>query len=302
MDENSALAVVDNGNVRSKWCGNQGADTGMDKKQRTTRRAFTLIELLVVIAVVALLLSILVPALRHAKELAKTAYCQNNLRTLTIALSTYTMEHDQNLPGSWNYNGQGWGSPWDWAWAPWEVNGSAVVDYANSTDEQEHEGIRRGTLWSYIQAVESYHCPSDRSAAKNFRSYSMPDCLNGLWGEEQTQVANWHNYTKTTDVRSPGDKYAFLEECDPRGYNINAWVLHTDGKDAVGWGDPLTVWHFKKSSVGFLDGHAETWKWSDEITAVFLDLDVDQWSFWGYVPTTDEGKQDLERLKRGWNW
>ena len=130
----------------------------------------------------------------------------------------------------------------------------------------------------------------------------MPDCLNGLWGEEQTRVGKWHNYTKTTEVRNPGDRYAFIEECDPRGYNINSWVIHTDGKDAVGWGDPLTVWHFKKSSLGFLDGHAETWKWSDETTEIFLNLEVNQWTFAGYVPKTDAGKEDLQRLKRGWSW
>lgn len=266
-------------------------------------RGFTLIELLVVIAIVALLLSILLPSLRLAKELAKTAYCQNNLKTLTIALNTYAEENDQRVPGSWNYNARGWGNPWDWAWAPWEVNGTAaLVNYTNATDEQEQKGIEKGTLWPLIRSFDSYHCPSDKSAARNFRSYSMPDCLNGLWGEDQTKVGKWHNFTKTTEIRSPGDRYAFLEECDPRGYNINSWVIHTDGKTATGWGDPLTVWHSKKSNLGFLDGHAETWKWSDEITAVFLNLQVDQWTFGGYVPKTDKGKEDLQRLIRGWCW
>ena len=89
-----------------------------------------------------------------------------------------------------------------------------------------------------------------------------------------------------------------VEENDPRGYNINSWVIHTDGTDATGWGDPLTVWHTGKSNLGFADCHAETWSWSDETTEFFED--VDSWYFWGYVPHTPEGTEDLKRLHRGW--
>jgi len=51
--------------------------------------AFTLIELLVVIAILTLLLSILMPSLQQARELAKNAICMANLRHMTIGLFTY---------------------------------------------------------------------------------------------------------------------------------------------------------------------------------------------------------------------
>ena len=63
------------------------------------RGAFTLIELLVVIALIALLVSILVPSLQRAKEMAYSVGCRAHLRQLMNAENTYAMLHDGSLPG-----------------------------------------------------------------------------------------------------------------------------------------------------------------------------------------------------------
>ena len=62
------------------------------------RKAFTLIELLVVIAIIALLVSILLPSLNTARELAKRAMCQTNLNGLGKSLMLYESSNEK-MPG-----------------------------------------------------------------------------------------------------------------------------------------------------------------------------------------------------------
>ncbi|MFW6133109.1 MAG: type II secretion system protein [Planctomycetota bacterium] len=65
---------------------------------RTVRGGFTLIELLVVIAIIALLVSILMPSLKQAKELAQRAACAMNERQIGTASATWASDHDGRLP------------------------------------------------------------------------------------------------------------------------------------------------------------------------------------------------------------
>ena len=60
--------------------------------------AFTLIELLVVVAIIALLVSILLPSLNRAKELAKRVVCASNLHNVTLAYGFYAYEYNDCLP------------------------------------------------------------------------------------------------------------------------------------------------------------------------------------------------------------
>jgi prepilin-type N-terminal cleavage/methylation domain-containing protein/prepilin-type processing-associated H-X9-DG protein len=73
--------------------------------RRNTRRAFTLIELLVVISIIAILAAILFPVFARARENARRASCQSNLKQLGLAVLMYTQDYDEqaySAPGySW---------------------------------------------------------------------------------------------------------------------------------------------------------------------------------------------------------
>jgi len=71
--------------------------------------AFTLTELLVVMAIIALLSSVLVPALAKSKAVAHSIQCVNNQRQINLALQMFADEHDGYLPGSDSNLGHGVG-------------------------------------------------------------------------------------------------------------------------------------------------------------------------------------------------
>ncbi|MFA4044255.1 MAG: hypothetical protein HZRFUVUK_001041, partial [Candidatus Fervidibacterota bacterium] len=77
--------------------------------KRRMHRGFTLIELLVVIAIIAILAAILFPVFARAREKARQASCQSNLKQIGLAIFQYAQDYDERLPLAWYGPGTPWG-------------------------------------------------------------------------------------------------------------------------------------------------------------------------------------------------
>lgn len=71
-----------------------------------TKKGFTLIELLVVIAIIAMLLSIILPSLKMAKQHAFTVICKSNLHQWHLVFKMYTQDHNDSFHSGWADNAQ----------------------------------------------------------------------------------------------------------------------------------------------------------------------------------------------------
>ena len=67
-------------------------------------QGFTLIELLVVIAIIALLLSIIIPSLKVAKQKASAVSCLSNQKNIILAWQAYTLENDVKIVNGYCWN------------------------------------------------------------------------------------------------------------------------------------------------------------------------------------------------------
>jgi prepilin-type N-terminal cleavage/methylation domain-containing protein len=115
--------------------------------------AFTLVELLVVIAIIALLMALLMPALRLAHDQAMGIICVNNLRQLSIAWLTYTTENegklvDGHIPQS--------NAPQHWVVAPIAPNGDYKGGDRPGLVENKLRGIEEGLLYPFIKNMKVY--------------------------------------------------------------------------------------------------------------------------------------------------
>jgi prepilin-type N-terminal cleavage/methylation domain-containing protein/prepilin-type processing-associated H-X9-DG protein len=241
-------------------------------------RAFTLIELLVVIAIIAIIASLLLPAMARAKARAQGTFCLNNTKQLSVAWMIYADEHNGELAYNLGQSSRtvlavpslstlSMGENWvnnveNWELDPDNTNAAKMVE----------TGIGPYTS----KSVALYHCPSDHALSDlqrnadwsgRVRSYSMNAMVGdaGTFSQTGTNLNNpgYVQFFKTFTIPRPSDIFVFLDE-HPDSID-DGYFLNRDLATPT-WNDLPASYHDGAASFSFADGHSEHHRWQDAST------------------------------------
>ncbi len=197
------------------------------------RRGFTLIELLVVIAIIAILAAILFPVFAKAREKARQASCQSNLKQIALAMLMYLQDWDERFPFEVYCNVPGFPNMcWD----------RYMVYFGGN-----------GFIMPYIKNQDIWNCPSQSDKG---------------WNKDPAYGWNKHlRLKKDADLSQPARIVMFADSCGIRWfpYSVSqgccfggrAWH-HRIGmcEEAEGRDGP----HNEGANIAFCDGHVKWYK------------------------------------------
>ena len=239
-------------------------------RDRGRSRGFTLIELLVVIAIIALLVSLLMPSLRHAKDLAKQSICGAHLKQVGTALHLYIPDNEDWMPG---YQEGAWHVP-DGIVGPDGVryrryNRTVLLtfwhaDDSRSTPPRGSDGfLGRYTGGGGREISSILSCPAPRRGPTltEWTFYGTRETTL-LWGE----VSYALNYAGVCDWDAEATRYVevpirridrpaqLMYMCD--GRRLAIYQTFTDNPE-MGTGATPTPRHFGNFQLVFCDGHVD---------------------------------------------
>ena len=176
-------------------------------RPRPKGRAFTLIEVLVVVAIIALLVSILLPSLRQARQVARRTMCNTNMHDLGISLNTYAQENEGYFPptpylGSTPTSGGPWGPADDNLFILW--------------------------YRKYARNIQSFSCPATTYRVRQPERIEKVAAVNGF-GVQIT----------TAGVVGRNDFEHIAQMVSNKGfgtsYEYNGWYNRGDENPVVNW-------------------------------------------------------------------
>jgi prepilin-type processing-associated H-X9-DG protein len=240
----------------------------------------------VVIAIIAVLMAILMPSLKRAREQGRRVSCLSNLKQLTLAWNMYADENDDKIvngAAGFSFQTTSWGEHGEErAWI--EVR-DFDVDW-----EEQLEQIRTGALYPYSKDVSAYRCPTgERGEAVTYATAFSMNAVNHPWVQG---VKGAHVKQRNEIKPNPSTRFVYIDEgsLSPDAF---AAYYHLEQ-----WFDSPPIRHGDGTNLSFADGHAEYWKWKGSETVSQGKDDEEHDVTTGFTPTSQAGYDDLYRIQK----
>lgn len=189
---------------------------------KSPKRGFTLIELLVVIAIIAILAAILFPVFARARDAARKASCQSNLKQIGLGYSMYAQDYDEITPPNF-----------------WDGSGTPPTPI--------HQRTMAHMIYPYTKNTQIFRCPNVQPGS--LQPPSAPPA-GATWVQIQSNTYGYSSFAcnrAMADIQFPAQTFVAMDATGP-------W------NDTCQNGIRLCFRHSEMGNFLFADGHVKVKK------------------------------------------